>query len=105
MTYFFKGTRYWRYNDQKRKAVRGYPRNINRGWPNVVNNLDAAVTWPINKKTYIFKGQLYYRLKADRKNGKISVERGYPKPISARWMRCATPGMLSLIGSLNLATP
>lgn len=92
-TYFFQGTQYWRYNERAKKITGRYPQTISPAWPGVVNNLDAAVTW-INKKSYIFKGEYYYKVKVNRRSrrrnrGKITVMNGYPRRTDQVWMRCA----------------
>lgn len=89
MTYFFTGTKYWRYNEATGRAANRNPRRI-RGTSRAVRNLDAATTW-INKKVYVFKGENYYKLKSI-KNGNISVNRRYPQRIARRWMRCPKQG-------------
>lgn len=85
MTYFFKGTKYWRFNEATGKLASRYMERIRGDWRKV-KNIDAATTW-INKKVYIFKGEYYYRLKSIT-NGNISVDRRYPQRIAKRWMRC-----------------
>lgn len=90
LTYLFQGTQYWRYNEKAKRATGRYPRNISPAWPNVVNNLDAAMTW-INKKSYIFKGEDYYKIEASRRRrGRITVVNGYPRSIAEVWMRCSS---------------
>ena len=89
MTYFLKGTKYWRYNEATGKAASRDPRRIRGAW-RAVKNLDAATTW-INKKVYVFKGVYYYKLKSI-KNGNISVDRRYSQRIARRWMRCPKQG-------------
>lgn len=90
MTYFFKGPKYWRYNEATGKAARRDPTKI-RGAGRPVKNLDAATTW-INKEVYLFKGEHYYKLKSITKNGNIFLERRYPQRIARGWMRCPKQG-------------
>jgi len=89
MTYFFTGTKYWRYDETTGRAANRNPRRIRRT-SRAVRNLDAATTW-INKKVYVFKGENYYKMKSI-KNGNISVHRRYPQRIDRRWMRCPKQG-------------
>uniref|UniRef100_A0A8C5WLA6 Peptidase metallopeptidase domain-containing protein n=1 Tax=Leptobrachium leishanense TaxID=445787 RepID=A0A8C5WLA6_9ANUR len=42
--FFFKGSNYWKYDDDKIES--GYPKLIKDGFPGVPNNLDAAFTQP-----------------------------------------------------------
>lgn len=74
-TYFvFKGSNYWKLTDDS--VERGYPRKIADDWAGLPDNVDAAVTWPANKKTYIFKGSEYWRFENQE------ADPGYPKQIS-----------------------
>ena len=51
-TYFFKGSKYWRF--ENKKLMPGYPKMISTwGLP---NNIDAAFVWSGNGKTYFTKG-------------------------------------------------
>ncbi|KAM8921382.1 matrix metalloproteinase-18-like [Pelodytes ibericus] len=43
-TFFFKGTRYWKYDGDRMEP--GYPKLIKEGFPGVPANLDAAFTQP-----------------------------------------------------------
>lgn len=88
-TYFFKGTKYWRYDWYRGKMDEFYPRAISTAWLGVPDNLDAAQRW-INGKTYFFKGEDYYAL---RKRGIPRVDRGYPKKTSIYWMGCSKEGL------------
>lgn len=54
-TYFFKGEHYWRYEDKG--LIDTYPRKIRDHWTGVPNDLDAAMVYGINGKTYFFKGK------------------------------------------------
>lgn len=100
MTYFIRGTKYFRYNGAMGKPASRKPERIRGAW-RVVKNIDAATTW-INKKAYVFKGEYYYRLKSIR-NGNFSVDRRrYSQRIAKRWMRCPKrPKDGMSIGSLD----
>lgn len=52
--FVFKGSKYYKLTDDSVAA--GYPKSILDGWPGLPSNIDAAVTWPGNSKTYFFKG-------------------------------------------------
>ena len=57
-TYFFKGDKYWRYNEQMKRIDPGYPKNISEGWGPVVGGhhpIDAVMTWS-DGNTYFFNG-------------------------------------------------
>lgn len=77
---------------------RGYPRDIQGGWPDLPDNIDAAVTWS-NGKSYVFDGKDYLRLKSYPENRKVYVDRGYPKNTAEKWMKCDSIGALG-IGAL-----
>ncbi|XP_044001576.1 matrix metalloproteinase-19-like [Aphidius gifuensis] len=63
-TFFFKGTKFWRYLDDK---VDGnyFPREISQDFPGVPNDIDAATISSKNGIIYFFKGahfwKFYYR--------------------------------------------
>ena len=71
-TYFFKGSkyaipvlfswshtfimnpnRYWRFTNQDMDD--GYPKEIEKGFEGIPNNVDAAFVWTGNEKIYFFK--------------------------------------------------
>ena len=81
-TYFFKGDKYWRYDDKKHRIDYGYPRNISV-WKGVPSNIDAAMRWR-NGRSYFFKGREYLKLD----DWKIETEKGYPRRIALKWMGC-----------------
>ena len=87
--YFFKGDKYWRYNDKTKSVDWGYPRSIANGW-RVPNNLNAALKWK-NGKSYFFKGYEYYGYD-DYTN---SVPAKYPLKISTYWMGCSSDGLVN----------
>ena len=85
--YFFKGEKYWRYNERKGIDYR-YPRLTRLSWLGVPDNLDAAIQWK-NGKSYFFKGRQYYGID----DFSTSVGSGYPKDIATYWMACSSNGL------------
>ena len=58
--YFFKGSKYWKFDPEKRPPVdREYPRQISN-WDGIPNDIDDALQYD-NGFTYFFKGGQYYR--------------------------------------------
>lgn len=82
--YFFKGSKYTRYDPVRDKADPGYPVPIAgnwRGFPAAfAAGIDAWLLWN-NGKAYFFKGDQYlrYDVATDK------VDAGYPAPIAANW--------------------
>ncbi len=82
--YFFKGSKYIRYDIKTDKVDVGYPKPIAGNWPGFPTGfaagIDAAIVWN-NGKAYFFKGAQYirYDMKTDKVDG------GYPKPIAGAW--------------------
>ena len=71
---------YWEFRNKRR--LRG-PYPISRiNMPGELKNMDAAVAWPGNGRTYFFKGENYWRFNWFKK----SVDRGYPRKISKAWL-------------------
>ncbi|XP_076137784.1 vitronectin a [Alosa pseudoharengus] len=63
-TYFFKGNKYWRFEDDV--LDEDYPRDISVGFEKVPDDLDAAFSAPAHghhgkEKVYFFKGDQYYQ--------------------------------------------
>lgn len=59
-TYFFKGHRYWRYNEKMKRIDPGYPRDISESWGSVSYPVDAAMTGG-DGNTYFFKGEQFQK--------------------------------------------
>lgn len=76
-TYFFKGTKYWRYSG---RTVDGdYPKKISDGFTGIPDHLDAALVWGGNGKIYFYKGSKFWRFDPLKRP---PVKSTYPKPIS-----------------------
>jgi hypothetical protein len=82
--YFFKGSKYVRFDIVGNKVDGGYPQSISNYWSgfpaSFASGIDAAVRWN-NGKAYFFKGSHYlrYDIAADK------VDPGYPFPIAGHW--------------------
>ena len=58
--YFFKGSKYWKFDPEARPPVEAdYPKPVNN-WIGVPDNIDGALQYD-NGYTYFFKGGQYYR--------------------------------------------
>ena len=92
-TYGFKGKYYFQLGEDG--ILSSYPRLIKEEWPNLPNNIDAALFLPAKYSTrydaskrkrvrvetspavtFIFKGHQYWKINS------MQIERGYPKRIS-----------------------
>ncbi|XP_078662472.1 stromelysin-3-like [Branchiostoma floridae x Branchiostoma belcheri] len=82
-TYFFRGNKYWRYNEAEGRVDPNYPRALNiwRGLPS--DGVDAAVQLD-DGYAYFFKGQDFYKM-AERT---ITVLPGYPKAAAQDFFGC-----------------
>ena len=103
-TFFFKGSKYWKYDDGNRqidvyyydrtyRKYRKYPRNIQPVW-RFAGNIKAAVKWR-NERNYVFWDSQYIKLR----KGRVLTEIGYPQEIADRWMKCKSKGRE--LGSLD----
>ena len=82
-TYFFKGDKYWKFDERNKALAPGYPKLIKLFWRGLPDNIDAALQTP-EGDTFFFKGQNYYKFN----NYRFSVFPGYPKPIGPHWLGC-----------------
>lgn len=58
--YFYKGSKFWRFDPAQRPPVKStYPKPLSN-WEGVPNNIDAALHYT-NGYTYFFKDGAYYR--------------------------------------------
>ncbi|XP_013144288.1 PREDICTED: matrix metalloproteinase-16 [Papilio polytes] len=76
-TYFFKGSKYWRYNGQNIDG--DYPKEISEGFTGIPDNIDAALVWSGNGKIYFYKGAKFWRFDPAQRP---PVKSTYPKPLS-----------------------
>lgn len=78
-TFFFKGDKYWSYNEQINQVNPGYPRSL-AAWGGVPADVDAAFVWT-DGYSYFFKDNIYFRYD----NAAQRVQDGYPRNISSFW--------------------
>ena len=79
--YFFKGDKYWMYDDKRQKMESNYPKNVSEYWGKLPKDLDGSFTYGFDKKTYFFKGSLFYEYDIKRQE----IAPGYPKYIKDVW--------------------
>ena len=77
--FFFKGDKYWSYNEQINQVNPGYPRTL-AAWGGVSVDVDAAFVWT-DGYAYFFKDDIYFRYN----NATQRVQDGYPRNISSFW--------------------
>ena len=63
------------------KIESGYPKLISSVYQGAPSNIDAIFLWAKDFHTYIFKGNMHYKLNSITNK----VERGYPKKNDLRW--------------------
>jgi hypothetical protein len=87
--YFFSGNQYLRYDKATDKVDSNYPKTLPGGWqnwPSTWTSVDAAIRWD-NGRVYMFRGSEYLRITSG-----VTVDAGYPKPISGNWSIPYTSG-------------
>ena len=77
LTYFFKDSSYFRFNDTSREVDPGFPRLIASTWGGVPDDPDTVFSNE-NGYTYFFKENLFYRFNSTAGQ----VDAGFPKSIA-----------------------
>lgn len=60
ISWFFKGNRCWKFNDDNLSVFPGYPKSISEIWPGLPDNVDAAYYSSWSEETYFFKDTKYW---------------------------------------------
>uniref|UniRef100_A0A8C2KZN6 72 kDa type IV collagenase n=1 Tax=Cyprinus carpio TaxID=7962 RepID=A0A8C2KZN6_CYPCA len=81
-TYIFAGSKFWRYNEAKKKMDPGFPKLIADSWSAIPDDVDTAFSLNSDGHSYFFKDSHY--LKMDDNTLKI-VKVG---EIKKDWLRC-----------------
>jgi matrix metalloproteinase-16 (membrane-inserted) len=77
---FFIGKQYWRFGDGITLRP-GFPKPLTSlGISPTVERIDGAMIWGHNKKTYLFSGSLYWKLREDDRV--FRVEPDYPRDMA-----------------------
>ncbi|XP_071945156.1 stromelysin-1-like [Antedon mediterranea] len=84
-TYFFKGSRVWRFDEVEKKVDSGFPAQIKEVFKGVPDDIDAAFQYN-DGYTYFIKGRQYYRYDNKRER----VDNGFPRIFGVDFFACRT---------------
>ncbi|XP_066296423.1 matrix metalloproteinase-16-like [Branchiostoma lanceolatum] len=86
-TYFFRGRRYWLYDEKERRLDSRTPKPIRRTWKGLPHDgLDAAIRHD-DGSLYFFNGDQVYRMDEQE----LEVTRGYPRVAALDYFHCPPP--------------
>ncbi|KOB78388.1 Matrix metalloproteinase variant 1, partial [Operophtera brumata] len=85
--YFYKGSKFWRFDPAQRPPVKAtYPKPLSN-WEGIPDSIDAALQYT-NGYTYFFKGGSYWRFN-DRTFSVDSDNPAFPRSLAYWWLGCS----------------